>query len=152
MKKQLLFLLVLTITFASCNLCANLDCISSNYFSQLRIISKADDKDLVFGSTSVYDKTKIKFYTLSGNDTTFFDCTSIKYPGSGYDSILYVNFYPEATTPVFMKLSDSDTDTLAITYYSYNTKCCGRITEIEKLRYNNSIDIVMSRGIHEIRK
>lgn len=147
-----LFAFILALTIISCDPCDNLDCISDNHFGQFHIVSKTDGKDLVFGPNAIYDPSKIKFYSLNGTDTTFFQYTPIKFPGNGYDSILYVRFYPETSTPAYMKLDNLDTDTLAITYNTFKTKCCGTITEITKFRYNNSIDIPGNQGTQEIRK
>jgi len=145
-KISLLILISFNLILLSCDPCRNLDCINDNYFGQFRIVSKVDGKDLVFGPNRIYDKDKIKFYTLIGNDTTFYEYSPTKFAGNGYDSILYVKFFPEATASTYMKLSDTDIDTLAITYNSFNTRCCGTITEITKFRYNNSIDIPGNQG------
>lgn len=155
MQRQPLFffsIVILTLALVSCDPCAHFDCITDNHFGQFRIVNKADGKDLVFGPGAIYDKAKIQFYSLNDGDTTFFQYTPIQLSGSGYDSILYVRFYPETATPAYMKLNDLDTDTLLITYNTFKTKCCGTITEITKFRYNNSVDIPGDQGTQEIRK
>ena len=153
-RKSLYSLLAftLTLTLISCDPCDNLDCLTDNHFGQFRILSKIDGKDLVFGPNAIYDQTKIKFYSLNGTDTTFFQYAPTKFPGSGYDSILNVRFYPETKTPVYIKLNNLDTDTLTITYNTFKTKCCGSITEIIKFRYNNILDILGNQGTQEIKK
>jgi hypothetical protein len=82
------------ILFYSCDPCANLDCISDNYDGQFRIVNATNGNDLVFGPNKIYDKNTIKFYSLKGTDTTFFDYQTIKFSNTGYDSILYVRFFP----------------------------------------------------------
>ncbi len=99
----------------------------------------------------MYDKNQIKFYSLNGTDTSFFDYQPMKFPGTGYDSILYVRFFPKAEV-AYMRLSNGDVDTLNISYHTFNTKCCGTITEIIKFRLNNSIDIPGDKGTQEIKK
>ena len=146
------FAFILTLMLTSCDPCRNLDCISDNYFGQFRIVSKAGGKDLVFGPNAIYNPKKIKFYSLNGTDTTFFQYTPTTFSGKGYDSILYVRFYPEITTPVYIMLNNLDTDTLTITYNTFKTKCCGTITEIKQFRYNNIIDIPGDKGTQEIKK
>jgi hypothetical protein len=146
------FTSVLILSLLSCDPCDNLDCITDDYYGQFRIISKTDGKDLVFGPNAIYNLREIKFYSLNGTDTTFFQFEPTRFPGTGYDSILYVRFFPKATANTYMKLSSLDTDTLAITYNTFNTKCCGTITEIIKFRYNNSIDIPGNQGTQELRK
>lgn len=147
-----LFICLFAFTTISCDPCENLDCITSNYFGQFRIVSKTDGKDLVFGPNAIYDPTKIKFYSLNGTDTTFFEYTPEKLPGIGYDSILYVRFYPEVVTPTYIKLNNVEIDTLTITYNTFKTKCCGTITEIANYKYNNVIDIPGNLGTQDIRK
>lgn len=130
--------------------CRNLDCISSIDYGQFRIVRKTDDKDLVFGPNKIYDKNNIKFYSLDGADTHFFNYRATK--GSGqFDSILYVDFSP-ITDVVYMKLSDNDIDTLNISYKVYGTKCCGTITEITKFRFNDTLDITGGYGTTIIEK
>lgn len=141
----------LGLVFSSCDPCSNLDCLSSNYYGQFRIIKASDGTDLVFGASSIYDKDKIKFYSLKGTDTTFFEYQPIKFASTGYDSILSVNFYPR-TEDVFIQLSNSDIDTLKISYKTYDTKCCGTITEITNFKLNNIIDLPGNKGTQEILK
>jgi hypothetical protein len=153
MPQRFLFLAgICTLFFISCDPCRNLECATSVYSAQFRIVRKTDGKDLVFGPNAIYDKSAIKFYTLRGADTLFFEYTTRKFSGNGYDSIIYVNFFPETNTPVYMKLNAADTDTLSITYNSFGTRCCGTITEITKFRYNNILDIPGREGTQEIRK
>ncbi|MBC7935868.1 MAG: hypothetical protein H7Y86_11010 [Rhizobacter sp.] len=145
-------LLIITLTLFSCDPCGNDDCIRSNYSGQFRIVSKMNGKDLLFGAASVYDKTNLRFYALNGSDTTFFEYSPIKFSGNGYDSVVSVKFFPETSTPVYIKLSDTDTDTLNVFYKTFKSKCCGMITEITKYRYNNLIDIAGGPGVQEIKK
>lgn len=146
------FTLTITLGFVffSCDPCSNLDCRSDNYNGQFRIVSATDGKDLVFGQTKVYDKNQIKFYSIKGLDTTFFDYQTIKFPNTGYDSILHVRFFPKADT-AYMQLSNSDVDTLSITYNTIDSRCCGTITEINGFVLNNSTNIP-GKGTQEIKK
>ena len=143
--------IILALLFHSCDPCNNLDCLSDNYYGQFRIVRATDGKDLVFGPNKIYDKTQIKFYSLKGVDTTFFDYQTIKFPNTGYDSILHVRFFPKADI-AFMRLSNGDVDTLNISYNTFGTKCCGTITEITNFRFNNSVDIPGDKGTQEIKK
>lgn len=144
-------IVVFALLFHSCNPCKYLDCVSSNYYGQFRIISAIDGKDLLFGPAKIYDKNQIKFYSLKGRDTTFFDYQTIKFPNIGYDSILNVNFYPKADT-AYMRLSNGDIDTMKISYQTSGSRCCGTITKITNFRYNDAIDIPGDKGTQEIRK
>jgi uncharacterized protein YuzE len=145
------FTIILGLVFFSCDPCKNLDCVSDNYFGQFRIVNATDGTDLVFGPTKIYDKNQIKFYSLDDADTTFFDYQTIKYPDTGYDSIIYVRFFPKADI-AYMQLNNGDVDTLSISYNTFDTKCCGTITEITNFRLNNSVDLPGNKGTQEIRK
>ena len=135
----------------SCDPCSNLDCNSSNYFGKFRIISAAAEKDLVFGSNSVYNKNNIKFYSAKGSDTTVFEYQPISDQGTGYDSVLYVYFHSRPAT-AYLRLSKEDVDTLNISYKTFESKCCGTITEIAHFRINNSVDSLPGGNIIEVRK
>ncbi len=149
--KYFMFTIILGVVFFSCNPCNNLDCLTDNYYGQFRIVNATNGEDLVFGPTKIYDKKQIKFYSLKDADTTFFDYETIKFPNTGYDSILYVRFFPK-TEIAYMQLSNGDIDTLNISYNTFNTKCCGTITEITNFRFNNSVDVSGDKGTEEIRK
>ena len=133
-------LILFTFFFISCDPCRNLDCMYSNYYGQFRITSKTDQKDLVFGPNKIYNKDQIKFYSLTGTDTTFFETKTAYFPENGYDSILTVYFFPAPTT-AYMRLSNGDIDTLNLTYLSTSSKCCGIITEINNFKLNNTTDL-----------
>ena len=142
---------IIALILSGCNKCDNLDCISNNYVGQFRIIRATDGKDLVFGPDKIYDKNQIKFYSLNGVDTTFFEYEPVKFASIGYDSILHVRFLPK-TALAYIRLSNGDIDTLQISYNTFNTECCGTITEIKNFRFNNLIDIPGDKGTQEIKK
>ena len=145
------FTILLGLVFFSCDPCKNLDCLSDNYFGQFRIVNAIDGNDLVFGPTKIYEKSQIKFYSLNGVDTTFFNYQTIKFPNTGNDSILHVRFFPKVDI-AYMRLSNGDVDTLNISYKTFNTRCCGTITEITNFRFNNSVNIPGNKGTQEIKK
>ncbi len=131
--------------------CNNLGCYENPQAGHFRIVSASTGQDLVFGPNKIYDKNKIKFYSLKGTDTTFFNYQPIKSGGAGYDSILLVRFFPNPEV-AYMRLSNGDIDTLNITYKTNKTKCCGTQTSIMNFRYNNSFDISGLTGIQELKK
>ena len=138
MLKTGLFL-ILFVLYA-CNPCNNLDCAASSYSVAFRITRVSDSTDLVFGPNRTYDRTKIRVYALNGRDTTFFECKPFGYRSAGYDSLLLVDL--TAAPPVaFIRLDDTDTDTLSVAYKTISTKCCGTITEITSLRLNNNVEV-----------
>lgn len=150
LSKLIVFILTVFLLY-SCDPCGNLDCLSSNFDGQFRIVSTTDGKDLVFGPTSIYDKNLIKFYSLKGSDTTYFDYHPANFGNTGYDSILQVRFFPVPDI-AYMQLSNGDIDTFKITYSNSDTRCCGTIKEIKNFRLNNAIDIPGDQGTQEIKK
>jgi len=140
----------LIIFLLSCDECRNLDCIPSDIDGNFRIISDTSGKDLVFGPDKIYNKDSIRFFSINGTDTVVFRPEAVPVVGTP-DSALRVFFNPTYAT-AYMVLSDGDVDTLAITSESYDTDCCGRITNIKNFRFNNSVDIAGLQVVHEIRK
>ena len=149
--KNAMFIMLFGLLSYSCDPCKNLECASDNYYGQFRIIRASNGEDLVFGPNKIYDKNQITFYSLSNTDTTFFDYQTIKFPDIGYDSILYIHFFPKNDV-AYMRLSNGDIDTLEISYMTFDTKCCGTITEITNFQLNDSVNIPGSMGTQEIRK
>ena len=144
--RRFLIIVGLTVLFNSCDECRNLDCLPSNYTINLRLLKQPGDNDLLFGPSSIYDKATIRFFSLTGADTTVFDFQTIKLPGTGYDSVLSVKIFPETVSTVYMELNETDTDSLQLTYEHFNTKCCGMITQVDSLRYNNQPAVSAAEG------
>ena len=145
-------LLTLTVSslFFSCDPCRYADIICHDYYSKFRVVSAINGQDLVFGPNKVYDKNQIRFYSLKGSDTTFFDFQ----PGlfdAGTDSCLLIDFMPQ-TDVAYIRLSSTDIDTLNITYVSTDLKCCESSSTIAKFRYNNLVDFPGVQETHVIKK
>ena len=88
---RVIFFLFLTILLASC--CLGIPKCPENYNSaRFRIIGSANGQDLVFGTSHIYDKDLIKFFSLNGVDTIFHYYRAGPNPNPGQDSLLYVNF------------------------------------------------------------
>ena len=116
-----------------------------------RIVSASNGTDLLFGPNKIYDKEQLKFYAISGTDTTYFEPRALKTENTGYDSILVVRFSSQPEV-AYLQLNNSDVDTIQITYATTNTECCGTISEIVNYRYNNAVDIPGNSGTQEIEK
>jgi hypothetical protein len=141
---------IIMILVYSCDPCKNLDCVASNFYGQFRIVSAANGQDLLFGPHKIYNINQVRFYSFNGADTTYFESGTTKLSGTGYDSILYVHFFPNPDV-AYMRLSNGDIDTLNITYQSRQTKCCGTIKEIKNFRFNNTVDSP-GQGTQELKK
>jgi hypothetical protein len=155
MKKTILISLIsfFVISFYACDKCRYLDCSVTDTSALFRIVDKSNGKDLVFGNNAIYDKNKIKFFTLNGSDTTFFKCSSEnKYGISTEDSILKVYFPENLQMKVLMQLNNVDTDTLGILYKTEDTKCCGSVTTISKFLYNTTNDIGGNNEVKVLKK
>jgi hypothetical protein len=125
------------------------DCIGNRLYGEFRIIRKIDEKDLVFGPTSLYDRKKIKFFSLNGIDTIDFEFTVIK--DFGYDSILHVDFNSKPAR-VYLRLNTLDVDTIDMTYHTEHSSCCGTTEEITHTTLNASVDLGGSGRTHVIKK
>jgi len=138
---------IISTLVSSC--CAYVNC-SPNDYARFRILRASNGEDLVFGPNRLYDKDQIKFYSLHGTDTTFFNYAPIS-GGVGLDSLLYVNFssLPEVA---YIRLSSTDIDTLLVTHGSVKDRCCGTFEAIKKFRYNNALDVSMDAGVQELKK
>jgi hypothetical protein len=139
-KLNFVTLFSIMVVAISCVPCKNMDCKYDDYTGEFRMVDKLSGKDLVFGPSKVFDKNQIKFYSLQGLDTVKYEYFPVRSLGSGYDTLLNVRFYPGNPKVVFIKLGNDDTDTLSIEYKTYNSECCGRITELAKFRFNNSYE------------
>ena len=104
MRPFLCFLIAIIATvISSCDPCNNVACDEIFPDGHFRIVSVITGQDLVFGSSRIYDKNQIKFYSLMATDTTFFNYQAIKIAGTGYDSVLRVRFYPSKEVEICEK-------------------------------------------------
>lgn len=103
----------------------------------LRLLDFITRKDLLYGTSKIYNADSIKLFSLSGTDTVNHYCVPCISYSAGYDSVLCVNINVVNNAPVFLQLSDSDIDTLQL-LYSVNDggRCCGDTKHIYRLRYN----------------
>jgi len=138
--------------YYSCDSCANLDCLPSNYSASFRILSKAGGTDLLFGPGAIYNKDSIRIFRVLGTDTTMLEKQFNRANGSNGDSIMAINFFPENPADVYMQLAPNDLDTLRPAYEHFNTKCCGAITQVQTIRFNGQTSLPASQGPVELRK
>ena len=121
-----------------------------SFESAFRIVSKDDGRDLVFGSGSIYDNSKIKIFSLQGSDTTFAIYQPDRLMLNGYDSIMRFKISSQVDT-LFIKLSSSDLDTISISYGLSEARCCS-YNSIRTLNYNNSGPLPNFNGTVEFKK
>ncbi|MFZ1255464.1 MAG: hypothetical protein WAR77_03885 [Saprospiraceae bacterium] len=130
--------LLYTVLFSSISGCCNyVDCSGDNYDFVFVVQDTIADMDLVFGANSIYDKSKMKCYSVLGNDTIYYGISFIEYHSSLVDSAISINLFPEVKNEIYLVLDTVDTDTLFATYNSNDTKCCGYITEIVSITINS---------------
>jgi hypothetical protein len=145
-------IIFIVIFFSSCFIdpCSNLDCITDIHVGNFKIVRASDGTDLAFGPLRQYDKNQIKFFALKGNDTVFYKA-DITVMGNGFDTVFQVNFFPK-TELAFLKLNSSDIDTLSISYKTYESKCCGIISEITGFKFNEAAIVQSIPGLTELKK
>ena len=144
------FLILATLCFSACDPCRNLDCVTDDYEGQFRVVRASDGTDLLFGPQRPYNPDSIRCYALQNGDTTFFESKAAYAPGPGFDSVLQVRFFPEVNT-AYLQFGNKDVDTLQLQYETHNSRCCGVLTELTNIRYNNTTNL-SGDGIQEIRK
>ncbi|HEX2533425.1 MAG TPA: hypothetical protein VHK69_06800 [Chitinophagaceae bacterium] len=135
MKKTILPFALLALSLIACDPCRNLDCLASTDYRFFRLVSATGGQDLLFGNSRLYRPEELKFYSVANGDTTYYPQRAEKPYVPGMDSALFVSFRPVPAT-AYLRLPNGDVDTFAISSRSYNTRCCGQITEITDFRIN----------------
>lgn len=149
---KIFFYFILLVILSSCCL-GSRKCNQDNNSSRFRILDKTNGKDLVFGSAKIYDKSFITFYSLNGIDTIFHDYAAGPNPNPGQDSLLFVEFDYRKNETVFVKLSNTDMDTLTLSYQVIDASpCCADYTSLEPVSFNNNSVQQMTGGITILRK
>ena len=145
-----LFAFLLTLIFlSSCEcLTTRVGCAPDNYTGFFRILDAGTGHDLVFGPNSIYDETQIKFYSLNGPDTSFFNFHNAF---MNSDTVLQVEFSSRPGV-AYMRFGNGDIDTLNISYASMERNCCSMYNYISQYRYNNKTDVPGDRAPQEFRK
>jgi len=149
---KIFFYFILPFIFASCCL-ANRKCNQDNLSSRLRIVDKTNGQDLVFGPTKIYDPNFIEFYSLNGADTIFHHYGPGPNPNPSEDSLLFVNFDFRKNETVFVRLSNTDIDTLSLTYQIIDASpCCEDYTMVRSISVGNNILEETAGGIVLLQK
>mgnify|MGYP007095241197 FL=1 len=120
---KIFFYALFPLTIASCCL-GNRKCNPDYTSARFRIVNSLNGQDLVFGSSKIYDKDFIKFYSLNGTDTILHHYGTGPNPNPGQDSILFVDFDYRKQNVVFVRLTNSDIDTLNIIYELVDASPC----------------------------
>lgn len=123
--------------FTACNNCQYLDCVVDDYYAYIKLVDGDSGSDLVFGNHAIYDTAQIKCYSLNGSDTINYNKTVTYAYG---DTSLQIEFFPK-TDKVFLQVAELDADTLSFKFNEYSTKCCGHITTISHIKFNNGEQI-----------
>ena len=137
MNKHVKSMLLSVIVLESCCLVPR-KCIQDGFLgAQFKIISEQTGNDLLFGSTRVYDSSQIKIYSLYGTDTLVYDYSLAPVSQHG-DSALCVYFGLYRYDTVFMKFTNTDIDTLKLTYdLNDQSACCAPYHTLESILFNN---------------
>ena len=113
----------------------------------LRLFDYTTGKDLLYGTSKIYNADSIKLFSLSGTDTINHYCVPGVSYSAGYDSVLWVNINVMNNALVFLQLSNSDIDTLQLIYtVNDGGRCCGDTKHIHRLRYNQD-EVDLDQGL-----
>ncbi|WP_018343679.1 hypothetical protein [Cytophaga aurantiaca] len=118
----------------------------------LKIVDATSGKDLVFGSAKIYNADSIKLFSLMGVDTIKYFCqpTIASY---GTDSALFVDVHVPSNYPVYLRLNNSDIDTLQILYSTYDQgRCCADYKIMNSIIYNNNNSLITGNAFVVIPK
>lgn len=150
---KVVFVLLLPILILSSCCLGNRKCNQDYNAARFRIISLTNGNDLVFGSTKIYDKNFIKFYSLNGTDTILHHYGAGPNPNPGQDSLLFVDFDYRKKETVYVLLTNSDIDTLKLSYQIVNASpCCQDYYAVSPTSYNNNSMQTINGGITIIKK
>ncbi len=149
---KIIFILLLTVViFTSCCI-GNRKCEQDFNSARFRIVSSTG-QDLIFGPTKIYDKNLLKFYSVSGTDTILHHYGPGPNPNPGQDSLLFVDFDYRKKETVYVLLTNSDVDTLTLTYQLVNASpCCQDYYSVNPIKYNDIPIQTIAGGITIIHK
>ena len=116
--------------------CRYVDCLYDDYSCAFVIKSKNNGEDLIFGEKSSYNRNNMTCFSVSQNDTIYYEISFIEYHSKISDSAISIQFYPETSNQIYFKIDNIDSDTIILKFNSYNTTCCGNITEISNVNIN----------------
>ena len=150
MKIYLPFLCVAFIATACC--WGTRKCLMSENGATFRLINAVTGEDLVFGSSRVYDKTQIKFYSLRGADTIMHQYIPGAYSNAVQDSFLFVYFGTTLPEIAYIKLNASDTDTVSLRYRIFDKDCCPDVSYLVPDKFNNKPIESANSGIYLLKK
>mgnify|MGYP005748088591 CR=1 FL=1 len=127
--------LFITLILNSCSPCRNLDCLSSRYDFEFRILDANSGEDLVFGSNAIFKFGELSVFSLQGNQQQMYPLEAKTNSFFQGDTTLRVEVFPK-TDRVFLRYPNGRIDTLLLTFREFDSECCGRITEITEIERN----------------
>ncbi|NOT37192.1 MAG: hypothetical protein HOP11_07420 [Saprospiraceae bacterium] len=128
------FFLPLILIFFGC--CRYVDCNSSDHELRVKINDYNTNENLVFGFSSRYDPAKMSCYSITRNDSINYTILYDNY--ADWDSTLRINIPINTNNLIYLRLDSIDIDTFSVEYTSGETTCCGNITSISGVTYNNN--------------
>ena len=142
---------ILFLMFSACCLTGN-KCDGDHTMIDFKIVDSKTAKDLVFGSSRIYYADSIQFFSVSGKDTVYHLYRAQLSSNLGTDSLLFVDVNVENNALVFMRLNNSDIDTLRFTYVMNDGgKCCGDSKSLKTFQHNNN-SVKTINGLSTIQK
>lgn len=150
-KSLVKYFLILDILLILSGCCRYVDCLTNEYSCRFVIKDKISGDDLVFGPNKFYNKSEMRCYSVISQDTVNFEITFLDYYSSISDSVISIIFYPKPTGQIYFSLNRNDIDTINLKFNSFNTTCCGNITEISNVNIN-MLDFQVERNPIQIFK
>jgi len=151
-KFGVVFFILALFCFKSCSEDCYTDCETIQPKLFIKIISKVDSTDLVFGENKKYDFNDINVFSLEINDSLiynviptdsigYFDSFFYSLPpveeGVVVDSFLIINGSYFDIDRIFVDFGNSDVDTLNLSFLTgEEDKCCGTPRQIKTVSHN----------------
>jgi hypothetical protein len=145
-----------TITILSVHSCIDKPCEDSGgvcndtYESLFRVVSISTGKDLVYGPDKIYNSSAVSMFFKTGTGISYATCEPYGLIKDGYDSVLLFHLASIVDT-LYMKLENTDVDTLLLSYGAREGKCCS-YNSIKEISFNGSNFLPNYNGTVEFRK
>jgi hypothetical protein len=139
--KALLYTIMIFGCLSLGSVCCKNVCLGGNPVFQLRVASKIDSTNLLFGTNKQYVFNKNMFFNKALTDSFFF--RNIKFncyilPDQTKDSVLDISLSIEANK-IYFQLPNNSLDSFEFTFKDYDPNSCDAYFSIEQVKFNQNL-------------
>lgn len=149
--KYLFLGLMLVNLYTACKRSCGEPASNSFYF---RLLDKSNSSNLIFCTANVFDNNRILFFAdNNGKLDTIFRYTNNDYGTTNIscDSLISV-FANISYSKIYMKLNNTDIDTISLTYVSTGSSYCGYYDNVSTIKFNGEQIVADSLNIYNFYK